>query len=349
MKTASIVCLAGVLAVAVLATDSAFAQSANNNVTEYSRGRSAPPIEPSVFIQANASNAATTAYPVLQAATPKPVVRVQQKMARPRPVRSMGPVTMPPQDVLLTMIRSTLSAVNQANFTDNYSVLHGMGTPALQARVSLAQFGRAFAQLRSQNLDLSAALVLDPQFSSAPVLMPGGALKLQGVFPSRPHQISFAIDYLPVDGYWLIDSLSVSALQPETAISAANPANRTVVASADRGTLPAGQLVPASQSLPFPKLIKTGSNSASAIGGPYVPGAYVQVSSQRSEAEAQAALNALQKRYPDIFRSHQTAVRSANVGNKGTYYRAQIGPVSTSQAKQICGDLKAVGAECFVQ
>jgi hypothetical protein len=105
-----------------------------------------------------------------------------------------------------------LATVNQANFTENYSVLHDMTTPALQARVSAAQFGRAFADLRKQNLDLSPALVLSPQFTAPPSLTPQGVLKLTGSFPSRPLQIDFAIDFRPVDGFWLIDTLSVSAV-----------------------------------------------------------------------------------------------------------------------------------------
>ena len=63
------------------------------------------------------------------------------------------------------MVRGALAGVNQANFTENYSVLHAMTAPALQARVSAAQFGKAFASLRKQNLDLSPVLVLAPQFT----------------------------------------------------------------------------------------------------------------------------------------------------------------------------------------
>ena len=333
------------VAVLVLATgpEVVLAQTANNAVVEYSRGRKAPPTEPSVVITVNAT-------PVVpKAGTPTSAARVQQKIARPRPVGSMGPATMPSQEVLLIMVRAALSAVNQANFTDNYSVLHAMATPGLQARVSVAQFGKAFAELRSQNLDLSSALVQDPQFSPAPVLAPGGALKLNGVFPSRPLQISFAIDYLPIGGYWLIDSLSVSvsASRPDALVSASSPASPTLVASADSSAVPATMAFSA-PSAPSSQWTKKGSNSASAVGGPLVPAVYVQVSSQRSEAEAQAALRRLQTAYPEIVRPEQTVIRSADLGNKGTFYRAQIGPVSARQARQICGDLKAVGTECFI-
>jgi hypothetical protein len=142
---------------------------------------------------------------------------VQQKIVR-RPGKGSGkgptgPITTPSADVLVMMVRATLAGVNQANFTENYSVLHGMTTPGLQTRVTPAQFGKAFGSLRKQNLDLSPALVLQPQFSAPPSVSPQGVLRVAGFFPSRPLQINFAIDYLPIDGFWLIDGLSVSAMQ----------------------------------------------------------------------------------------------------------------------------------------
>jgi hypothetical protein len=161
---------------------------------------------------------------------PKPLARapvvpheVVKHVKLRRPGRGpTGPVTVPAADVLVMMVRGTLASVNHANFTENYSVLHEMTTPALQARVTAAQFGRAFADLRKQNLDLSPALVLNPQFTPTPSVTPQGALRLAGYFPSKPLQINFAIDYRPVDGFWLVDSLSVSTLRTDAPGTAAS-------------------------------------------------------------------------------------------------------------------------------
>lgn len=168
--------------------------------------RREPPIEPSIPITEK------PAAPQAAPAAPKPVVR-------PKTVRRVasvpnGPVTVPSAEVLVMMVRGALAAVNQANFTENYSVLHGMTTPALQVRVTTTQLRRAFAGLRQQNIDLSPMLVMAPRFTAAPALTPQGVLRISGVFPSRPLQVNFAIDYRPVDGFWLIDALSVTALQP---------------------------------------------------------------------------------------------------------------------------------------
>ncbi len=177
--------------------------------------RSPPPTEPSIAV------AAPPASPIPQVVPPKPVVRhiVVQRHAKGLAI----PVTTPPPDVLVIMVRAALAGVNQANFTENYSVLHGMTTPALQTRVNPAQFGKAFVSLRKQNLDLSPVLVLPPQFTATPAVTPQGLLRLTGFFPSRPLQINFAIDYLPVDGFWLIDAISVSALQAGVPAPAPSP------------------------------------------------------------------------------------------------------------------------------
>jgi hypothetical protein len=43
-------------------------------------------------------------------------------------------------------------------------------------------------------------------------------------------------------------------------------------------------------------------------------------------------------------------IKRADLGDKGTYYRAMVGPFSTrEQAIQLCGSLKAAGGDCVVQ
>ena len=81
-------------------------------------------------------------------------------------------------------------------------------------------------------------------------------------------------------------------------------------------------------------------------GGPY----YVQVSSQRSEAEAQSAYRDLQAKFPSQLGGHAPAVRQVNLGDKGTFYRTLVGPYgSMEQAAQMCSSLKAAGGNCLVQ
>jgi hypothetical protein len=86
--------------------------------------------------------------------------------------------------------------------------------------------------------------------------------------------------------------------------------------------------------------------SAPAAGGNFL----VQISSQRSEADAQAAFRSMQGKYSSVLGDRQAVIRRADLGEKGTYYRAMVGPFATrEQAVQLCGSLKAAGGDCVVQ
>jgi hypothetical protein len=95
-----------------------------------------------------------------------------------------------------------------------------------------------------------------------------------------------------------------------------------------------------------PAPYRTAALPSGAEAGNYV----VQISSQRSEAEAQASFRALQAKYPNVLGSRHPLIRRADLGSKGVYYRAQVGPFATAEdANQLCGNLKAAGGQCIVQ
>lgn len=78
-------------------------------------------------------------------------------------------------------------------------------------------------------------------------------------------------------------------------------------------------------------------------------GYVVQITAQKTEAEAQASYKALQAKYKDVLASRKATIRRADLGDKGVYYRAQIGPFDTSdQANEFCRSLKAAGGQCAV-
>jgi cell division septation protein DedD len=89
-----------------------------------------------------------------------------------------------------------------------------------------------------------------------------------------------------------------------------------------------------------------GASAASSSGGGYA----VQITSQRSESEAQAAFRALRAKYPSQLNGREPIIRRADLGEKGTYYRALVGPfASAEEAAGLCSGLKAAGASCIVQ
>jgi SPOR domain len=86
--------------------------------------------------------------------------------------------------------------------------------------------------------------------------------------------------------------------------------------------------------------------SAGASGGGYL----VQVSSQKNEADAQASYRALQGKFPSVLGSRSPVIKRADLGDKGVYYRAMVGPFgSPDEAKQFCGSLTSAGGQCVIQ
>ena len=76
----------------------------------------------------------------------------------------------------------------------------------------------------------------------------------------------------------------------------------------------------------------------------------MQVSSQKNEADAQAAYRALQGKFPTVLGSRSPVIKRSDLGDKGVYYRAMVGPFGTSEeATQLCGSLKTAGGQCVVQ
>ncbi len=83
---------------------------------------------------------------------------------------------------------------------------------------------------------------------------------------------------------------------------------------------------------------------------PAAGGYAVQVTSQRSEAEAQTEFNALRAKFPSQLGNRQPIIHRADLGDKGTFYRALVGPFASSEAAAaMCSNLKAAGGSCIVQ
>jgi hypothetical protein len=100
-----------------------------------------------------------------------------------------------------------------------------------------------------------------------------------------------------------------------------------------------------------PPHTRVATNTAMPIAPGSGTGGYlVQVSSQRNEAEAQASYRVLQGKFPTVLGSRTALIRRADLGEKGVYYRAMVGPFgSPEEASQFCGSLKTAGGQCVVQ
>ena len=80
-------------------------------------------------------------------------------------------------------------------------------------------------------------------------------------------------------------------------------------------------------------------------------GAYaVQLTSERSAAEAHASFRALRAKFPNQLGGREPIVRRTDLGAKGIYYRTMVGSfASMEKAAGMCRTLKAAGGNCRVQ
>lgn len=128
--------------------------------------------------------------------------------------------------------------------------------------------------------------------------------------PSKPAAPASAPSSGPLD-------LSAAASQP----AAPAPAAPTEVAS-------------------LPAATQAASSSAA--------GAYVQLSSQRSEEAARSAFAVLQRKFPSILGSASVDIQQADLGSKGVYYRARVGAPSRDAAVALCEQLRSAGGDCLI-
>ena len=90
----------------------------------------------------------------------------------------------------------------------------------------------------------------------------------------------------------------------------------------------------------------TAAANANVVTGSGAP-AYVQLSSQRSTADAQAALDSVQRKFGAALGGGKLEIQRVDLGAKGIYFRVRMPADSLQTATQICTAVKASGGDCF--
>ena len=116
---------------------------------------------------------------------------------------------LPSADIELMLIRNSLTAFNQANLTNDYRVMHALGSAGFRAANSADRLGELFAVYRTNKVDLSPILFLNPVLTR-PAVVENGRLRLVGSFPSKPMAVNFDLSFEPSEGRWKLFAISVS-------------------------------------------------------------------------------------------------------------------------------------------
>jgi hypothetical protein len=192
-----------------------------------------------------------------------------------------------------------------------------------------------------------------PPKAAGPAQAPAAPLAGSGE-PKKVHTVTIRSDQ--------VGNANATAPAPAPAAPAARPkAEAPARATAPRagGNAPLA-IVPVAQGAapvaepPRTRLARTEAPSApvatAPAAAPAAGGYAVQVTSQRSEAEAQTEFKSLQAKFPGQLGNRQPIIHRADLGDKGTFYRALVGPFASSEAAAaMCSNLKAAGGSCIVQ
>jgi hypothetical protein len=226
----------------------------------------------------------------------QPLGSKQQQLAQSRPDQAQAEPTppgqskpqgktsgalpsVPPDDVLLILIRASLIALHQANVTNNYSVLRDIAAPSFKERNTVEQLAKIFTKLRERNLDLAQTLVVTPKLYRKSEITPKGMLRITGFFPVEPERINFDFVFQPVQGRWRLLALQVTTGEPRQreSLQVAPEAARQPAAAAPQDSAPAA---PAAVAKPEAAETKTNSKKVTSesdidirdrIGNPPAP------------------------------------------------------------------------------
>lgn len=205
-----------------------------------------------------------------------------------------------------------------------------------------------------------------PRVVFPPLNQNGNPPAVASVAPNAPPPANVANGTLPNNEPHKIKTLSVrgdaadagapaaAALAAKPAHAAATPAQRTSAAAANSAAASANaplSLAPQAAAPAEPPVRVASTNPNPVQTAPSASGSYlVQISSQRSETDAQASFKALQGKFPSVLGSRAPVIRRADLGAKGIDYWAMVGPFNSyEEASQFCGSLKSAGGQCVAQ
>jgi hypothetical protein len=146
-----------------------------------------------------------------------PPAAAQAAQQRPAPVRQQpapapqlpaSAIPVPDQLALAKLLWSTMTAIDHANKTGNYTVLRQLGSPGFQGNNNDAALAATFAGIRQQRLDLSDTLLFEPIHEFAPGIVQG-VLRMRGMFRMRPTGVQFDLLYQWVDGGWRLHAVAL--------------------------------------------------------------------------------------------------------------------------------------------
>ena len=125
------------------------------------------------------------------------------------------------------------------------------------------------------------------------------------------------------------------------------PANTTVNAATTTGAqTPNGQIDLLGESADPQVAAAQPQQTVAPASGGSAP-AYVQLSSQPTQGDAQAAVKSMNAKYGALFGGNKLTIQQVDLGQKGIKWRVRLPAASLADATSICAQIKSQGGDCF--
>lgn len=147
---------------------------------------------------------ALKAPPIAKAAAQRP----PETIIVQRPQRAT--LALPKTETQLALIRLHLVALDQAIQANDFRVLHAISAPRLRRNMTADQLAWAFAPLAARRFDGAAAIVITPEFTETPKLLPGNVLNVVGNLATPRQRIDFQMQFERDDRRWKLLAMNVA-------------------------------------------------------------------------------------------------------------------------------------------
>lgn len=116
---------------------------------------------------------------------------------------------IPSPEMQEILIKTYLLSLNDANLTENYTVLQAKIAKPFRDQFSPDRLKQVFKEFATKKIDFGLIAAKPPVARSPAVIDNRGALQLRGYFDTRPSRVIYELDFLPSEGEWKPIKLNV--------------------------------------------------------------------------------------------------------------------------------------------
>jgi hypothetical protein len=108
------------------------------------------------------------------------------------------------------LIKTTLMTFNDANLTNNYSVLYAKASKPFRAQITVEKLVDAFKVYRDKEVNLESIVAADMDPGNKSTINADGVLNMKGKFKDDDKRIGFDLKFVDENGTWKMIAINVT-------------------------------------------------------------------------------------------------------------------------------------------